>query len=100
MSSACGRPETTVIGPLENWAKPSAVTETAYCPGARPLMAYDPSPPEVALPVWPVEDLAVTTAPGITAPVGSVILPRKLPVLCANIAAERMRTSRGEARPL
>ena len=64
-------------------------------------MAYEPSPAEVAVPLWPAEDLAVITAPGITAPVGSVTLPRRVPLLCANIAPERMRTNKkNEARLL
>src|SRR5262249_28663322 len=70
-----------------------AVTLTVYLPGARLRNSYSPAPPDLPEVASPLEFLMVIAAPGTTAPVGSVICPRRRPAGdCATIPAERIVT--------
>ena len=73
-------------------AKPFAFKVIKYLPGARPRSSYAPERLVLTVTVCPEELLAETVAPGMTAPVGSVISPRKLAEeLCANEEAVNSR---------
>src|SRR5438034_3596023 len=95
-STRISEPTSTTTFSRESVLNPGNSTRTVYVPGVNVGALYSPASSEVTVRARPLcVSMMLTVAPGMTAPVGSLTLPRIRPKLpCADSAREKSNTSR------
>src|SRR5437016_10275464 len=95
-STRISEPTSTRTFPRSNVLNPGNSTRTVYVPGISVGALYSPASSVVTVRARPLcVSMMLTVAPGSTAPVGSLTLPRIRPKLpCADSAKEKNNTTR------
>src|SRR5437773_1434465 len=96
ISSRISEPTSSTTFSRDSVLNPGNSTRTVYVPGIRVGALYSPASSDVTVRVRPLcVSIMFTVAPGRTAPVGSLTLPRIRPKLpCAIRAKEKSNTTR------